>query len=1052
MADDPNISSNTNSNPPSIVGSGSGSSPIPTSTTTSAPNQTITSTLDAINKSILSIHKILKTGYIYQKKLKDKQIKDEKEDSKRTREKVSEAAGKNKNIRPKDAKEVSKKSGGILDFIRNFVEYTAFGWILNNTIQHLPKLLDIAKNIAPLTSVIGSIVSGIFNIFVSVIDRSYAVFDKIRAITKNIGGEKFEKEFDKFSSTMNTFFNTLILLGMTVGATLLDPGVREALFGKSEPLTGRGGRAKAGKTGMTPAQTRYLNRYGEKAYQSKFGMTPAQERYLSRFGEGKFAKRFGFKPNQPSLGSLAKSSFTKASFGSALKGNAIFGVITLVGKVVAGDRVDKAIVTTIGSILGGTIGQVAGGFIGGALGTVVPFVGNVILAGVGAAVGAMLGGFLGDWLSEMLYDGISNWVQSNITNRKPKTAHARGGTVPTTRGGQFVRQAPVRTIKPTPKPLKKIQNRKPIPGKDIGGLKSIEKVFSNPSDPKYKNQLKLITKNAEIIGRRGDTFGQLIKIGANLQHGQKPDRSTVDSIANNFTIMLQNIIQDKTTKNVNKVTRSLFAMADGGYVPMSRTLKTDEVMARDFKKSFSNMLYNSINATSIQILNNIRKEFNLKDFENQGPGGGGGEGGMPSNISIGDFSAEDIDALGKMIYAEASGESDLGKAAVLAVILNRWRLIKAGKIAPSGFSIKNATKESLTLKDILFAPAQFSPYTDGSFARTTSEQGKDALAKALSKSGDKPPDLYKNLISAGHSPEDAEYIVKSVFFSNPNSRGSRPSSMREVAVGNHYFQQSPNVSFGKSVNEMASFQSSVTYNQGPLDVTSGSFDISKIIAIGGGRYGQREVNKPSDILPHHRGETDRMDIVLLDENGSTDVQVPSPVTGVIEDNYYQKGGAGNAVHIRSNEGHLVQVFHLKYKSRLRIGTPVTAFVTILGVQGSTGSSEGPHVHVTAPRPVLLRYLQGLLQGRGKKRDSQNNRRNQNVAMAMPSSSLISPSSPIIMSSGNSSQIAQIEKPQTPVSRSTSGVIGSRTYDDVIYSDAPSLAILPLIVSSTSSIG
>lgn len=958
MADDPNISPQPNPIP-------SGGTPTPTpATATPTANTTIVSTLQGIQKSLDSIHNILKNGIVFQKKLVDKQNQRDQADKRKVRETVTESA-KSKGIRPKDIKQLIKSFTPI-DFIKNFIYYTIMGFVTTNLLKFYPQLLGILKLISPIISVFEGIVGGIFNIFVFIVDKTYAVFDKIRDLTKVIGGENFQNAFDKFSSTMNTFFNVLILTGMAVGAALLDPNIRDSVLGKKEGVAGRGGTKGGGRTGMTPAQERYLNRFGEGAYRKKFGATPAQERYLSRFGEGKFARRFGFRPKAPSMGAIAKSGLKIGKSARFIKGNILFGVIELIAKVATGERLDKALVTTAGSVLGAGIGQVAGGIVGGVLGTVVPFIGNAVLATVGAIAGGILGGYLGDMLGEMLYNGISSWVQSTMG---PKTAHAGGGSVPT-RGGQIVRKAPIRTIKRMPQSLRRIPHKKVIPGKDIGGKKQLEKILRNPTDPKYKNPMRMLMSNSDVMGRkaaRGGFVMEIMKLGQDMASlGQKPDRQRIDLISDNFSIFIKNIIRDQTSKNIARTTQSVFAMADGGYVPTSRTLDVGDPIGDQFKKLFKNLLTRSINNVSVEIFRNIKKELSLLDEQGGGPGGGAGVGEIGS-ISIGDFSAEDIDLLGRMIYAESSGESDLGKAAVLSVILNRWRLIKSGQVTPGTFNVKGATKDTITLKDILFADAQFSPVADGSLNATSSDQGKDALAKAIKANGNDPQKLYNNLIAQNYSAEDAEYIVKAAFFATTaNSR-----FMRAVRLGGHVFQQSSNSQFRGKIQDISSMQANVTYNQGLININPQDYKNLQGLIIENQNATPIRSWEQLEAFGHHgRGPSasidrtygNRYDFNLV-INGSTDVPLLAPISGEVIRAKDIGDGYGYSVVIKgSNPGDgTALIGHLKYMPSVKEGNNVIAFQTIIGIQGSTGRSTGPHVHISAKKHVISRYVNFYIQ-------------------------------------------------------------------------------------------
>lgn len=77
----------------------------------------------------------------------------------------------------------------------------------------------------------------------------------------------------------------------------------------------------------------------------------------------------------------------------------------------------------------------------------------------------------------------------------------------------------------------------------------------------------------------------------------------------------------------------------------------------------------------------------------------------------------ELDMLAKIIYAEARGECYDGKVAVGAVVLNRVK----------------SSKYPNTIKQVIFAPRQFSPINDGSYySAKPTEQEYNAAKDALS--------------------------------------------------------------------------------------------------------------------------------------------------------------------------------------------------------------------------------------------------------------------------------------------------------------------------------
>jgi murein DD-endopeptidase MepM/ murein hydrolase activator NlpD len=413
---------------------------------------------------------------------------------------------------------------------------------------------------------------------------------------------------------------------------------------------------------------------------------------------------------------------------------------------------------------------------------------------------------------------------------------------------------------------------------------------------------------------------------------------------------------------------------------------------------------------------------------------------MTGEISIGNFSAEDIDLLGRMIHAEAGGESDLGKAAVLAVILNRWRLIKSGQVTPGTF-LTQGTKDTITLKDILYGKNQFEPVSNGSLNRTTSEQGKLALEKAIRANGNDPQKLYNNLIAQKYSPEDAEYITKAAFFATtPNS-----SFMRAVRLGGHVFQQARNAQFKGGIQQIPSVEAKVAYNGDQLAIISGT---SAAYGLAPESSTGRPAHSLADLTGHgHRplpgwdrsGRALNRDFTLVDKNGRTDVPVVSPVNGTVIV-AESRGAYGNMIEIKPSnpsDGPLVLISHFKYPSRLRTGDSVIQFQTVLGIQGMTGgTSSGPHVHIEAYRHVIDRFVRMY---RSLSNKTPQNQPQRNVAMISPIDKKIQKTK-ITIGGSQDSQIAQIQ-PSMP--NIPSKVITDRTYDEDRYSGETKILILPI---------
>lgn len=108
--------------------------------------------------------------------------------------------------------------------------------------------------------------------------------------------------------------------------------------------------------------------------------------------------------------------------------------------------------------------------------------------------------------------------------------------------------------------------------------------------------------------------------------------------------------------------------------------------------------------------------------------------------------------------------------------------------------------------------------------------------------------------------------------------------------------------------------------------------------------------------PHHSYQRTLIglarDVTLL-KNNSTRVAVPSPLSGVVEQ-AGPLGGYGNAVIVRSLDGMRTLLGHFE-SVVVKVGQQVQ-FGQSLGIQGSTGRSSGPHVHIEAAEKVIDRWL------------------------------------------------------------------------------------------------
>jgi len=406
--------------------------------------------------------------------------------------------------------------------------------------------------------------------------------------------------------------------------------------------------------------------------------------------------------------------------------------------------------------------------------------------------------------------------------------YARGGQ--STRGGRVVGGAIGRTFKiqrGVQRP-QRVQPEKVSPGKDVGGKLKIEKLYPNPkptSGKRTPNPYKALTGVSESLDK-GGWIGALMSAGVKVALGQKVN---VRRIASTVSSGVESLSQAQGS-SLDTVSRSILGMADGGRVPLE---KNDRMM--------SGLLATLIQTRVNEALKNVTDEL-LKVPEATSPGrpggggdpGGGGGGTNIEKIKMGDFSDEDIDVLGRMIAAEAGNQPKLGKAGVLSVILNRYRLAKSGD---RGYMPPGKNKDNVTLKDIIYAEGQFTPITDGRFDRTSSAAGKNALDDAISASGNDPQKFKQKLMKdLKLSEADAELVVRATAFSNPKIRSVRPFNTPEVEVGDHAFQASPYSRIGSFPGAISA---NVTKLEGESKVSADIKDFRKFRAAQFGASAER---------------------------------------------------------------------------------------------------------------------------------------------------------------------------------------------------------------------
>lgn len=508
--------------------------------------------LKAINNNMRRIDAYVILGLKGKKRLKEEEDQYKKQKQRREKESNLEILRKNN---PINFFRGTLPRTGFLDAIRNFILYTAMGKFTPFVLKNLPTILNVTKNLIPVFTFFEKFVGNVLNGAITAIDFGYKVHDKIRKIFKDVTGDKFEKTFDDLSESLNTFLNIAVIAGLAIGGS------------------GIGGILKSPKTIKPPKPTNITVKQLKDL---------AKEKGLK--GYNKLNKKElidSLKNYLPT--SVVKTAAPKAKFFG--KFGKIFSRVPIVGGII-----DFAVSLMFGEKIGRAAARAVGSTAGAFLGSFIPI----------PFAGTILGGILGDVVGGALYDTLESYG-------KPKKMQS-GGTV-SQKSTKVPRKIRAKRIQRPPK-----QNiQRTIPGKNVGGKEELAKLFPHKEDSKQMSPMRLLIKNAAIM-KNGGIFGKFLSAGVELMAlGQKIERPTLIGLEKYLAYVIDSSVQNQSSVNSRMLATSMFAMAEGGIIPASRTLSTSgsesvgSVVSKDIVKTLSA----TINNRSDEILQNIRKEMDL---------------------------------------------------------------------------------------------------------------------------------------------------------------------------------------------------------------------------------------------------------------------------------------------------------------------------------------------------------------------------------------------------------------------------------------------------------
>lgn len=541
-----------------------------------AAGKLVLSEVSQIRENILSIQRVIGSNTTLLQQSEERKRKlSEKEKFEKKEKKLEEKKG----LSISQLKKPSLPRTGFLDAIKRFIFYTLLGAAFVKFGKYIPKLLEFSQKLIPAFKFVEDFAGNLLNGAVEFIDKGYKAYDKVREISKKIGGEDLQKKFDEFSKQFNTFANLAIIAGMaTMGGTDLGLGKR-----------GPGGPGGSPKRGFDITGRRVSR--------------AAQERYASRYGEKKFLQRFGAKNVAAQAEESLASQGVKQGAKQSLKSVAAVPIIgSLIGfiidTVVFRETPSRAAAGAVGSAIGQGIGiALAGG----------------TTFGLGAGIGMFVGGFAGDWLGKALYDTLT------ANKKDPLEAKAKGGQV--TRGGKTPSGPAKRTITKIKAKPPRVKPQKTIPGKDVGGRKKIAELFYDSPNPNQKSPLGVLETTSESLKKvpaLNGSMGALLGLPLDLVMGQKPDANVFKKIGYGFGSLIQSSIDAETSNTISNIQKEIVGLAEGGAIP--RTLSSGENIGMKIGERIARTLEAMMNAKVSETLQAIRQQFSKADITGAGPG------------------------------------------------------------------------------------------------------------------------------------------------------------------------------------------------------------------------------------------------------------------------------------------------------------------------------------------------------------------------------------------------------------------------------------------------
>ena len=461
--------------------------------------------LSIIKVKSIEVDKLLKGTLASEKKQLDEK---KKKDTQKRRDDVEERLEKKPKAEKGSIKMPSLPRMRFLDWIKNFIGNIILGYFAVRLVDHLPKLIPIAKLIGKATDFAIDFGGKLLDGLATFIDVGYKAVDATRNLVGKTFGEDALKNFDLLTGEFEKFMNIAIIVGMASA----DFGMNRLKGKGTEKAAGTVGRGGAGR-----AATRAATRVGGK-------------------GAGKLTSKIGAKALKviPLLGaglSIAEGIMRiregdyvggLLSFGTAIPvAGWAFLALDVAREFMGGREFDKS----VGKAFSGTPGLTD----------------KQVQKRTPSMSGPSFMGLAGG--------GITRGGKSQ---RRPSR------TIRKSSKGKYKRVVP----------KKPGEVEITSPGSDVGGEDKIFGLFPNPFKMAQNaidmmNPFNVIKKAGKNLGD-SDYFGPILAITAKILLGQKPSQSDYKNVGLGINLLIAKGIDDGKIKGGLAA-----AFAGGGFVDPS---------------------------------------------------------------------------------------------------------------------------------------------------------------------------------------------------------------------------------------------------------------------------------------------------------------------------------------------------------------------------------------------------------------------------------------------------------------------------------------------------